>query len=102
MYTVLGVASIILPLQLLDNSFLLLFIQLLSLAIRFLRVSKRLTQSDRSHFSKSENENKSVVHSAVGGAVTSKGSGLFVLFEHSFLPQPLPPQSNYQPDKNTK
>lgn len=42
MYTVLGVASIILSLQLLNNPFLLLFIQLLSLALRFLGVSKRL------------------------------------------------------------
>lgn len=74
MYTVLSVASIILPLQLLDNPFLLLFIQLLSLTLRFLRVSKRLAQSDRSHFSKSEDKKNSVVHvhSAVGGAVTSK------------------------------
>lgn len=99
MYTVLGVASIILPLQLLDNPFLLLFIQLLSLTLRFLRVSKRLAQSDRSHFWKSQSQNKSVVRSAVGGAVTSKGSKLFVLFDTLFFRNFSPPKSNHQPDK---
>lgn len=52
MYTVLGVASIILALQLLDDPFLLLFVQLFSFALRFLGVPKRLAQSHRSHFSK--------------------------------------------------
>lgn len=99
MYTVLGVASIILLLQLLDNPFLLLFIQLLSLALRFLGVSKRLAQSDRSHFSKSENENEkrcTLIRWRCSDVERVQGClSCLTLFSSATSS----PQSNHQPDK---
>ena len=49
MYTVLSIAGIVLALQLFDDPFLLLIVQLLAFAIRLLGITKGLAQSHSSH-----------------------------------------------------